>query len=307
MWSSDDDYVRSMGEGEHFDRNHASVAGYRIDPLNGAPAWIVPTRQDRPNLPVETCPFCVGGLEAPDDYEVQAFPNRWPPFNNDRAEIVLYTSDHSASFADLTPDHARRVVDLWAERSAVLGARDDIDYVLIFENRGPEVGATIAHPHGQIYAFDIVPPVVITEYANVTESAFEVPSNELLVATHGEWSAWVPSAASWPYELLLAPSVEVADLPSLSGTQRSQLAALLIDVIERLDALFDAPMPFMMWFHQRPFDGTKRRSLRVHAHIAPILRSADTQRFVAAGELGSGVWFNPVDPATAAEHLRNVK
>ena len=78
-----------MGEGEHFDRNHASVAGYQIDPLNGAPAWIVPTRQDRPNLPVETCPFCVGGLEAPDDYEVLAFPNRWPPFENDRAEIEM--------------------------------------------------------------------------------------------------------------------------------------------------------------------------------------------------------------------------
>jgi UDPglucose--hexose-1-phosphate uridylyltransferase len=99
----------------------------------------------------------------------------------------------------------------------------------------------------------------------------------------------------------------VADLPSLTGAQRSQLAALLIDVIERLDALFDAPMPFMMWFHQRPFDGIERTSLRVHAHIAPILRSAGTQRFVAAGELGSGVWFNPVDPVTAAEHLRTAK
>jgi len=63
----------------------------------------------------------------------------------------------------------------------------------------------------------------------------------------------------------------------------------------------------MMWFHQRPFDDVARESVRVHAHIAPLLRSPGTQRFVAAGELGSGVWFNPVEPTTAAAQLRNAK
>ena len=296
-----------MSGSEPFQSEQATAAGYRIDPLRGAPAWMVPARQGRPNLPSEACPFCVGGVEAPETYEVLAFPNRWPPFENDRAEIVLYTSEHHESFADLSPDHARRVVDLWAERSAALGARDDVSYVLIFENRGPEVGATIAHPHGQIYAFDIVPPVVATEYATASSTALSAPSDDVMVATHGEWSAWVPLAASWPYELLLAPSSDVPDLPSLNDNERSNLASLLIDCIGRLDALFDAPMPLMMWFHQRPFDSVERAPLRVHAHIAPLLRSAGTQRFVAAGELGSGVWFNPVEPVTAAAQLRDVK
>ncbi len=296
-----------MSGSEPFESEQATAAGYRIDPLSGAPAWMVPARQGRPNLPSEDCPFCVGGVEAPEPYEVLAFPNRWPPFENDRAEIVLYTSEHDASFADLSPDHARRVVDLWAERSAALGARDDVSYVLIFENRGPEVGATISHPHGQIYAFDIVPPVVATEYATASSTTFDVPSDDFVVANHGEWSAWVPLAASWPYELLLAPSNDVPDLPSLNDNERSNLASLLIDCIGRLDALFDMPMPFMLWFHQRPFDSVGRAPLRVHAHIAPLLRSAGTQRFVAAGELGSGVWFNPVEPITAAAHLRDVK
>ena len=169
------------------------------------------------------------------------------------------------------------------------------------------MGATIAHPHGQIYAFDIVPPVVTTEYAIASEETFDVPSDEAMVATHGEWSAWVPPAASWPYELLLAPSTDVPDLPSLNDNERNDLASLLIDCIGRLDALFDAPMPFMMWFHQRPFDNVERTSLRLHAHIAPMLRSSGTQRFVAAGELGSGVWFNPIEPVTAAAQLRAAK
>ena len=268
---------------------------------------MVPTRQGRPNLPSQDCPFCVGGIEAPRDYEVLAFPNRWPPFEDGRAEIILYTPDHDASFSDLAPDQARRVIDLWADRSRELGARTDVDYVLVFENRGREVGATIAHPHGQIYAFDIVPPVVAAEYSSVSEAAFTPPTDELLVAEHGDWSAWVPPAASWPYELLLAPRTDTPDLPSLAAGQRDDLARLLLDVIGRLDALFDAPMPLMLWFHQRPFDGIDRRSIRVHAHITPILRSAGTQRFVAAGELGSGVWFNPIEPVAAAAHLRRVK
>lgn len=290
---------------KHTDDADPTEAGYRIDPLSGDLTWIVPSRQDRPNLPTGDCPFCVGGVEAPEDYDVIAFPNRWPPFENGRAEILLYASDHHASFATLSPEQGRKVVDLWAERSSELGARDDVSYVLVFENRGAEVGATIDHPHGQIYAFDIVPPVVVNEYANLGSDTFATPPKELLVSSQGEWSAWVPSAAKWPYELLLAPSVHVTDLPSLHAEQRADLAALLIDVFQRLDSLFDAPMPLMLWFHQQPFDDIDRQPLRLHAHIAPILRSPKTQRFVAAGELGSGVWFNPIEPATAAAHLRS--
>jgi UDPglucose--hexose-1-phosphate uridylyltransferase len=81
---------------------------------------------------------------------------------------------------------------------------------------------------------------------------------------------------------------------------------MLIDVLGRLDRLFDAPMPYMMWFHQRPTDGGEWPNAWLHAHIAPLYRAAGTQRFVAAGELGSGVFFNPVDPADAAARLREV-
>ena len=296
-----------MSEAQAFDSERAIAAGYRIDPLSGAPTWIVPARQDRPNLPTSSCPFCVGGLEAPDDYTVVSFPNRWPPFDGGRAEIVLYTSDQEASIADLTHDQARAVVDMWADRSADLGARDDVSYVLVFENRGPEVGATISHPHGQIYAFDVVPPVALAEFGTTTDASLASPPANQIVTSCGQWSAWVPLSATWPYELVLAPSVAVDDLPSLNSDQRAELGDVLRDVVARLDGLFDAPMPFMMWFHQRPFDGTERSSLRVHAHIAPLLRAPETQRYVAAGELGSGVWFNPIDPAHAAEQLRNVK
>jgi UDPglucose--hexose-1-phosphate uridylyltransferase len=279
--------------------------GARLDPLTGATTWIVPGRQDRPHLPDASCPFCPGGLEAPGPYDVLAFPNRWPPFPEGRAEIVLYTSDHAASFAALSPQHARRVVDLWAERSAALGADPAVAYVLVFENRGPEVGATIAHPHGQIYAFDSVPAAAMVELT--TDRAGlgpDAPGERLVATAPGGWRAWVPVAATWPYELLLAPEVAVPDLPSLDGEGRDGLGRLLIDLVGRLDRLFDAPMPFMLWFHQRPFDGDDWPTAQLHVHIAPLHRGPGTPRFVAAGELGSGVWFNPVEPADAARRLR---
>jgi UDPglucose--hexose-1-phosphate uridylyltransferase len=272
------------------------------DALTGSEVVVVGSRQARPITHAEAaagCPFCPGGLEAPEPYDVRWFPNRWPPLDGDRCEIVLYTPDHDATFSSLGVDGARRVVDLWADRTAALGARDDVDYVLVFENRGAEVGATIAHPHGQIYAFDHVPDAASAELRSCALCA--VPPN--VVTEVGGWRVWVPEAASWPYELRLAPSAHVPDLPSLED--RYGLAAALVDATRRLDALFDAPMPYMLWFHQRPTDGGAWPHAHVHAHLAPLLRSPGTPRFVAAGELGSGVFFNPVVPADAAAALRD--
>ena len=291
---------------ERFDADRASGAGYRIDPLNGAPAWIVPDRQGRPMLPVDRCPFCPGGDAAPDAYDVCAFVNHWPPFPDGRSEVLLHSPDHGATFASFTPQHARRVVDLWAERSSALGARADVDYVLVFENRGPEVGATIDHPHGQLYAFDVVPPAVLAEYRAMTTDAF-APDPALVVTRVGTWSAWIAPAPQWPYELVVAPAGEVPDLPSLDDTDRDDLARLLVDLAGRLDAFFGERTPVMTWVHQRPFDDVDRAPLRVHVHIAPIRRAPGTTRYVAAGELGSGVWFDPVDPPRAAADLRDVR
>ena len=277
--------------------------GLRIGALDGAPSRVVASRQSRPDRPADACPFCPGGAAAPDTYDVHAFVNNWPPLPDDRAEVVLHHPDHHLAFGDLDPAHARRVVDLWAERSLELGRRDDVAHVLVFENRGAAVGATIDHPHSQIYAFADVPPAVLDEFANARSDAFVV-DDALQVARVGAWSASVPHAPKWPFELLLAPDTESPDLPSLEPASRDAFAALLVDALGRLDRLFDTAMPYMLWIHQRPFDGIERRPIRLHAHVAPLLRAPDTARYVAAGELGSGVWFDPIDPIDAAARLR---
>jgi UDPglucose--hexose-1-phosphate uridylyltransferase len=277
------------------------AADRRIDSHSGALTFVVGSRQDRPNLPDTGCPFCPGGLEAPEPYDVRWFVNRWPAMPGERCEVVLYTSQHEQTFWGLGEEGAARVVALWAERSAELGARPDIAYVLVFENRGPEVGATITHPHGQIYAFDFVPEVPRRE---LERGASLAPSAEQIVAAAEGWRAWVPEAPTFPYALLLAPDDAIPDLPSLSAPGRRALARLLIDVLERLDRMFAAPAPYMLWIHQRPFDGGDWPHARLHVEIVTPWRAAGVVRHVAAGELGSGVYWNPVAPEDAARALR---
>jgi UDPglucose--hexose-1-phosphate uridylyltransferase len=282
----------------------------RVDSLTGNIVIINANRQKRPNLPSTGCPFCPGGLEAPEPYESTLwFKNRWPQLPDGKAEVLLYSPDHDATFASLGVDGITKVIDLWDERYRELGARPDVAYVLEFENRGPEVGATIKHPHGQIYAFDAVPPFPLNELKlgyDAVAVELETLDPELIVCTYGDWVCWIPAAAVWPYELRFAPRTQYADIPSAKPSW-PDLAEALHDALGRLDALFDAPMPYMLWIHQRPTDGQEWPTAHLHFHVTPLLRAAGVQRFVAGAEQGAGVYLNPVPPEVAAENLRNVK
>lgn len=279
----------------------------RIDLRSGREVWFGGDRQSRPNLPSDACPFCPGGFEAPDHYQVRWFDNRWPPLPDGRCEVILFCPEHGGSLAGLGSQRIRQVVDLWAERSECQGRRDDVDYVLIFENRGAEVGATIEHPHGQLYALSDVPPIAAAELDGDRCPICDELARGHEVSTCGGWRAVVPDAASWPYELLLAPTDHAPDLVGLDERSRDDLSDLLTDALGRLDDRFDAPMPYMLWVHQRPTDGGRWPLAHVHLEVAPLLRGAGVPRFVAAGELGSGVHFNPLLPSAAAAELRAVR
>lgn len=275
----------------------------RVDPVTGTVVHVVGSRQGRPNLPTEGCPFCVGGLEAPEPYDVRWFPNRWPAMPGGRCEVVLYTPDHDATFASLGPVGARRVVDLWADRTAALAARDDVAHVLVFENRGAEVGATIAHPHGQIYAYDHVPARPARRLAAGWRPDPDPGDRE--VVRVGGWSVVVPFAPVFPLALEIAPDHRVPDLVAMTPDDRNGLAAVLVDVFDRLDRLFDRPLPYMMWLAQRPtLDVPGADRAWFHVEIVSPWRAAGVARHIAAAEVASDEYFNPVVPDELADRLR---
>ena len=301
------------------------VQEFRLDPLTGEWVAIVAARQGRPNQPLNGCPFCVGGLESPEPYTVRAFPNRWPPLvpgpagdvavpddadpfltrpPRGAAEVVLYTSEHVGSLATIGVDRVRQVIDLWAERTAALMARREIAYVLVFENRGAEAGATISHPHGQIYAFPTVPPLPAREAAVADRTGCplctlvpaEVEAQDRIVHDGDDWIAHVPFAAAHPFATLLAPRTHVEDLPSLDDAGRDGLARALADIVGRYDRIYNEPLPYLMWIHP---------GVHLHVHFAPMHRAPGVLRYVASAEVGAEMLFNPVAPEVAAELLRN--
>lgn len=280
----------------------------RRDPHDDTTVTIVDSRQGRPNLPSGDCPFCVGGLEAPEPYEVRWFTNRWPSMPDDRCEVLLYSPHHDATFTTLGQAGVRRVVDLWAHRTATLGSRSDVEYVLCFENRGAEVGATIGHPHGQVYAYDHVPSRLATRArAGWSPQIDRGPhGEERLVARCGDWSAWVPFAPVYPVEVTLAPDRPAPDLVTLDDDGRNDLAALLVDVFTRLDGLFDQPLPTMSWVVQAPRDAQGRAAEPwwCHLRIVSPWRRAGVPRFIAAAEVATGEYVNPVSPEDLARRLR---
>ena len=309
----------------------------RFDRLRREWVNIVGHRQHRPNLPAEGCPFCVGGLEAPQPYDVKAFTNRWPSLTagepvdlaaieatgatvapaRGTTEVILYSPQHHGSLATLGVEQVRKVIDLWAERTETLLARDDVGYVLVFENRGPEVGATIHHPHGQLYAYGFVPPVP-RRIADTTRSHGDPVAEELalergdgarIVATVGTFTAYVPFASAYPFGVRLVPHVDVQRIADLDTTARDDFAGALVDLTGRYDALFpevadrEVPFPYLMWIHQAP-EPREDPWFRLHVQFAPPWRAAGVPRYIASGESGSGTFANPVVPEDAAEMLR---
>ena len=195
-----------------------------------------------------------------------------PRCPDERCEVVLYTPEHDATFWSLGAAGARKVIDLWAERSAALGARPDVDYVLVFENRGAEVGATIVHPHGQIYAFDFVPelPRRELERGDAARRAGRPPRRTgrrlAGVGARRRRSSRTRSGSR--------PTSRCPTCRRSTSAGRDALAALLVDVLERLDRLFDAETPYMLWIHQRPFDGGDWPDAQLHVEIVSPWRAA---------------------------------
>jgi len=275
----------------------------RLDPHSGARVHIVAARQNRPNLPSSECPFCVGGLESPEPYDVKSFANRWPALETGACEVVLYSSQHDATFASLGSSGIRNVIDLWAERTTQLQQQNDVDYVLIFENRGAEVGATISHPHGQIYAFDHVP----RRQHSILQSQWkpDLQPADRLVINGDHFVAYAQYAAIHPVSLVVAPHQQVSLLSQLGDELRDELASILHKTFVALDQLFDAPLPYMMWITQAPAK-TQYENAWLNIEIVSPWRAKGVQRYIAAAEVSTEEYFNPVDPADIAQRLRNL-
>ncbi|HLK00007.1 MAG TPA: galactose-1-phosphate uridylyltransferase, partial [Streptosporangiaceae bacterium] len=299
----------------------------RWDPLAGENVVIAAQRQDRTFLPpADECPLDPSHgdhmTEIPaSSYDVVVFENRFPSLRrpHGRCEVVCFTSDHDASFADLPPRRVRTVLEAWIDRTRVLGALPEVEQVYCFENRGEEIGVTLHHPHGQIYAFPFITPTTArmldqaksyTSTGNMFDILLEqeLESKTRIVAANEHWIAFVPRAARWPFEVRVFPLARTPDLLALTEEQKDFFGPLYLDVLKRFDALFGTPVPYIMAWHQAPVrDELAREVFGAHLQVFSVRRAAGKLKYLAGAESGMGVWVNDIVPEEAARRLREVE
>jgi UDPglucose--hexose-1-phosphate uridylyltransferase len=248
--------------------------------------------------------------------EAGALSARLPGYG--RCEVICFTQEHDAPFASLSNRRAGTVLAAWADRTSVLGAIPGIEHVYCFENAGEEVGVTLSHPHGQIYALPFVPPLTrrLTASAHAYRArqgrnlfddlvASELADGRRIVARNDHWVAFVPSAARWPFEVMLFPAARVADITGLDVAAQVAFCDIYLDVLRRFDALFGTPMPHVAaWQQAGVHDQAGRAEFAAHVQVLGVLRTAGRRKFVAGTEVGAQVWSNDVLPETAARMLR---
>ena len=313
----------------------------RWNPVAGE--WVIYAthRQNRTFLPAPGTDPLAPTLDADrqtelpqGNYDIAVFENRFPslvlhpgspPEMTDckvapahgSCEVVVITQDASRGLGQLTLDQACLLFEVWADRTRSM--RDaGLAYVLPFENRGVEMGATLQHAHGQIYGYGFLPMQQARMAQRFSEhhartgldliadlAAQERDRQIRLVAAAPEAVAFAPPFGRFPYATWVAPMRAAPDLLALEASERRDMAAVLQDTLRRLDALWQRPMPYLMTVNQAP-TGMREPGWTVHIQIWPIRRAADRLKFLAGTELGTGVFANDVAPEVAAAALRSL-
>jgi UDPglucose--hexose-1-phosphate uridylyltransferase len=252
-----------------------------------------------------------GGVLPQDVVEIAPCPGR--------CEVVVFSQDPQGSLAGLPLDHLELVLAVWGDRTRALAAQPGVAYVFPFENRGVEVGVTLHHPHGQIYAYPFVPPTAAraleleaahfaSHACGLLEEMIEAElARDVRTLYSGEHAvAWVPACARWAYEIWIAPRRQVASLAQLDDAVRHDLARALQIALRKLDGLWRKPMPYVLAVHQAPVRG-EHPYAHVHVEIYPWLRMPGRLKYLAGSEVGAGVFTADTLPEAKARELRAVE
>lgn len=296
----------------------------RWHPLRGE--WIVYAghRQHRTFLPPAEFDPLAPTIDPAQPTEVPAGPWDVAVFENlfsalsgssgGRCEVVVFTQQATGSLGALPLWHLEMIVDVWVDRTQALAGREDVAYVFPFENRGVEVGVTLHHPHGQIYAYPFVPPIAARELELQAQEpglvaklvAAELADGRRVLHAGDHVAAFVPPFARWAYEVWIAPRRAVPLLGDLTVDERRDLARALKTVLMKLDGLWAKPMPYLLAVHQAPVKG-RHPHAHVHLEIYPWLRMPGRLKYLAGSEIGAGVFTADTLPEDKAAELRAIE
>ena len=264
-----------------------------------------------------SCAFCddiTEGRVGPDE-QVWLHPNDFPPLQPPVGEayIVIYNRDHHRTFTQLTVQEVCSVIRLW--RALYVDLTSRYVTIMIFENSGESIGQTQYHPHGQAFGISVIPPLLEREFETVLQSdkeglgcpfcsvRAELSESEYEVAANSTWQTFLPPFIRYPYETHLYPRRHIANLAHVNDKELSDLAELLLQVVQGYNALYDgamAPMPYLLGIHQ-----LADSRFHLHVEILAIGRAPGKLKYTASSESLWGLWINDSSPIQKASELRD--
>ncbi len=225
-------------------------------------------------------------------------------------EVIIETPDHQKTLATLP---VKRVEDvLWAYRDRVLDLKKDrrFKYILLFKNHGDAAGASLEHTHSQLIALPVVPKRVreevdsALEYFNFKERCIfcdiirqELEDGVRVIAQNASFIALSPFAPRFPFEMWIVPKTHRSAFEESQKDEFEQLAAMLKEMLSRLDKVLDSPA-FNFVVHTSPLPDVSNDYYHWHLEIMPKLTK------VAGFEWGTGFYINPTPPEESAKFLR---
>ena len=307
----------------------SSSAHMRWHPLRQEWIGYSSARQGRTFLPnTAECPLCPMTEDGPltdipvDDYEIAIFTNRFsalsanpvppPSLSIDAVkgkgycDVVSYSPDHNASFASIGRDRIELLIEAIGDRCREIYQDPEILWALPFENRGREIGVTLDHPHGQIYALSHLPQAIKTQAeafiaANPLKDLKADIPRHLVIAENETGMAFCPEWARYPFEVWVAPYQRYADPTEMTADDQSGFADLMATAAEKLDAVFDAPMAYVMSWQIAP--KTYEDHHHFHCVFQPLKRSRQKQKYLASVEQFTGFFLVDLPPERSADIL----
>ena len=240
-----------------------------------------------------------------------------------KCRVLCWSEKHDATLAQLSETQMHKVVQLWQSEYTQLAATPGISNVLIFENKGVEIGVSNLHPHGQIYATAFLTDTAARMQRAQADYALENNNESLVISLLNDphtqehlviekntyFSVIVPFAARFAFETWIVPHRKIPSLKEMSDEELNELAMVYQRQVRRYDLLFQRVAPNITVLHNAPC-AADEKTLSQHwcFHLAfyPPLRDPDKLKYLAGFESGANNIVNPVQPEKAAAQLRAI-
>lgn len=263
------------------------------------------------------------------NWSLRVFPNKYPAFARSRpmkhfeegpyfamdgtgyCELIV-TRDHAKQIALLDKISVAEIIDAYQERYVDLMTKKSVNYIDIFHNHGKEAGASIAHPHSQLWAIPVISPYIKGEldgaetyfrnnkkcvYCTMLE--WEVEHQKRVIFENNNFLAFCPFSSRAAFEIWIMPKKHKPYFERITEVEKIELAESLQNSIDKIYKALEDPS-YNFYIHTSPCDGKDYPHFHWHIEILPRIATW------AGFELSTGIEISTIQPETAAEYLRNI-